>query len=222
MWNIWINLISETLQKQGWTQSASDPSLFTKGKTVVALYVDDILASGPDDELKQLWAQLSESFQCDNLGAHADAFIGIQIIRPDKNTIILDMTDYADLIIKTYVELWGEQPIKTYLPFDFDLRKDETPTKPTEKTLLKKIQKTTPFLRFFSISYLICKEILLVFFKEYFFSPNPFSITFRRSRIFMSFTNIKKIEFHFILFFVVTSLAKRFSKCVFVKKKVEK
>ena len=82
-------------------------ALMTKGNLLVAIYVDDIKASGPDQELEALFSILNGRYPFKDGITDCDTFLGTTIVR-DKFSYAYDMADYCHEIAKVYRSLYGE------------------------------------------------------------------------------------------------------------------
>lgn len=88
-WNVEL---CHQLFAQGFTQSSSDHCLFTRGSSstfiCVLVYVDDILITGPSQELiDELKDFLHSTFTIKDMGP-AKFFLGIEIARNNEGTIL--------------------------------------------------------------------------------------------------------------------------------------
>ena len=75
------------------------------------IYVDDMLAAGRPEALKQFWAQLAKHIE---IGAPSDVdrFLGRYHRLVDSTTVFLHMGDYARQAIDLYTSLPGSKPLK--------------------------------------------------------------------------------------------------------------
>ena len=117
---MWIEMMRAWLMSdaQGFVEVEGAPSLFKRGETLICVYVDDVAAAGPKDEVRGLWADmklqwaLRESETCTE-------FLGIQVSRQPAEDpshgfeVHLSMSDYVSGIIKTLKE---EFPDVTLIP----------------------------------------------------------------------------------------------------------
>ena len=100
---IWYNTLATFLGDLGFKALDADNGIFSKGRTFVAVYVDDLLIVGPHipaiDALKQ---KLSERFQMSDLGA-CSYYLGMEVIRDRPNRILrLGQTAYVQRIVKDF------------------------------------------------------------------------------------------------------------------------
>ena len=95
-------------------------ALLAKKQTLVSAYVDDLKASGPDDQLAELWDALGRRYPLKD-GVHiCNEFLGVEILR-SSTKIIYKMENYAKEILKTYQEFYGT-PRASRIPIDNNLR----------------------------------------------------------------------------------------------------
>ena len=52
-----------------------------KGRTLIAIYVDDVKASGPPEELAQLWKTIDQRYSLKTGDLECTEFLGISIRR---------------------------------------------------------------------------------------------------------------------------------------------
>ena len=79
----WFERFASVIQAAGFTPSDHDPALFIhlspRGRTLLLLYVDDMLITGDDVEhISVLKKQLGEQFQISDLGP-LSYFLGIEV-----------------------------------------------------------------------------------------------------------------------------------------------
>merc|ERR1712196_571272 len=72
----WIDKFITTLTAQGWVQSAADRAVLRKNNTILCVYVDDVAAAGPEDELQALWDTIG-CFEYGEISTSRD-FLGIR------------------------------------------------------------------------------------------------------------------------------------------------
>ena len=134
--HIWINTLVEFLRSKGWKSLPDDPALLQRGNTWLCIYVDDIAASGPTDELKALWDELGKRFE---IGAHERLtdFLGMRVIFEDKSTFRkckIDMSDYVKMVIEEYKKLWPDKTIyNRSTPIADELRHETEASVPTPR-----------------------------------------------------------------------------------------
>jgi hypothetical protein len=85
---IWYKTLAQFLQDNGFSFLDSDHSVFVKGSTYIAVYVDDLLIIGPDKtELQYIKNRLSTQFRMTDLGPIA-FYLGMIVTRDRKNRIL--------------------------------------------------------------------------------------------------------------------------------------
>jgi hypothetical protein len=101
----WFKRFHDFIHRQGFHQSEVDPCLYTKhtskGITLVAIYVDDLLiASNSSYDSIELQAALSAEFQMKHLGSPT-RFLGIQLQRTSSGFLI-HQADLIDRILQRF------------------------------------------------------------------------------------------------------------------------
>ncbi len=105
--SVWNLTIDKDLRLKGFTPTASDPCVYTKGSghsyVMLTLFVDDILLTGPSSKvLQEVRHDLQRSFAMTDLG-QATQILGIDIKQDlDKGTISLSQEKYALSILKRF------------------------------------------------------------------------------------------------------------------------
>ena len=105
--SVWNATIDKDLRAKGFTPTASDPCVYTKGSgssyCMLTLFVDDILLTGPSlDVLQQARDDLQQSFAIADLG-DATQILGIEIDQDLSNgTITPSQEKYTRSILKRY------------------------------------------------------------------------------------------------------------------------
>lgn len=94
----WYGCLSSSLISKGFSQSTSDPSLFTKHSntsfTAILVYVDDLILTGNNlDEITAIKSFLNTTFKIKDLG-YLKFFLGLEIAR-SKTGIHLRQRKYA-------------------------------------------------------------------------------------------------------------------------------
>lgn len=78
---IWYNTLTKFLKGLGFEPLSADWSVFVRRHMIVAIYVDDILISGPDmEEIQELKNSLGQRFQMTDLGA-CKYYLGMTVRR---------------------------------------------------------------------------------------------------------------------------------------------
>ena len=121
--HVWIETCLKHLRSRGWKEMPGNRALLRRGKCLIAIYVDDMCASGPKDELEYFWQELispkSEEprpgsfgpFLCGKVGPCTE-FLGTQVRRAESGDFrytYMDMTEYSAMIVKTWRELYAEK-----------------------------------------------------------------------------------------------------------------
>ena len=104
----WIMLFTSVLEKQGWKPAEGEPALYTKGSTMILVYVDDVVASGTMQDLARLWRELRTVFKFDP-AEKATRFLGMTFSTVTLNQCkgySISMEEYAGLVVVTYVKLY--------------------------------------------------------------------------------------------------------------------
>ena len=106
--NVWNNTMDNDLRKMGFTPTVSDPCVYTKGQdasyTMLTLFVDDLLITGPSDETVNNKAKymFMSTFAMSDLGK-VTQILGIEINRNRKaGTIELTQTKYTISMLKHF------------------------------------------------------------------------------------------------------------------------
>jgi hypothetical protein len=91
------------MHKMGFVPSPADPCLFTMNAVTIAIWIDDILACGPDEkDLDWVYEILSKQFKTKDLEAPA-YFLGIEITRDlERNEITLSQHTYLAKVIERF------------------------------------------------------------------------------------------------------------------------
>ena len=101
----WNKEISKFLISIGLKQNNTDKCIFTKYKNnklllILSLYVDDILLTGTDEEIKYVSNKLHNKYQISKY-TNANKIIGINILKTDQGYKI-NQIDYIEKLIKKY------------------------------------------------------------------------------------------------------------------------
>ena len=96
----WYAKLSSALRDKGYQHSKNDYSLFYKtmgnSVTYVAIYVDDIMVTGnQEEEISQLKSFLDSKFKIKELGL-LNFFLGIEVLYP----LLLSMQEFGQLLHK--------------------------------------------------------------------------------------------------------------------------
>ena len=151
----WINHFMSSLREWGYSPSHFDKALWHKktksGEVWVAVYVDDMLATGPKDDLARFWREVQSRYIIKE-GSHGkvEKFIGVNFIHKSKNgktKISLDMSEYAKRIVEGYEKQWDIKLIPKCTPCTVNLyeeagiiRSKEAEFKKLSPKQIKKLQ----------------------------------------------------------------------------------
>jgi hypothetical protein len=99
IWNQYLtNKLIGTL---GFTQSKTDECVFYRGKTMYALYMDDLILAGPDkQEIAQIITDLKKAKLNITEEGDLEDFIGVQIDRKKDGSVHLTQPALIDQILK--------------------------------------------------------------------------------------------------------------------------
>jgi Reverse transcriptase (RNA-dependent DNA polymerase)/GAG-pre-integrase domain len=97
VWNIFL---SKGLEKLGFQQSKNDPCIFWRGKSMIIIYTDDTIVTGPDPiELDKVVKDIASAFEITSQPA-VDDFLGVHVARDhDSGTITLTQPHLIKSII---------------------------------------------------------------------------------------------------------------------------
>ncbi|KAM4060935.1 reverse transcriptase (RNA-dependent DNA polymerase) [Hirsutella rhossiliensis] len=100
---IWFHTITKFLETLGYRPIAADVSVFVRGKSIIAIYVDDLLLTGAcPREVQRIKDALSKRFQMTDLGPCSHC-LGIKVTRDRaRRRIELSQRAYIEKILRTY------------------------------------------------------------------------------------------------------------------------
>ncbi|XP_044721122.1 reverse transcriptase (RNA-dependent DNA polymerase) domain-containing protein [Hirsutella rhossiliensis] len=100
---IWFHTITKFLETLGYRPIAADVSVFVRGKSIIAIYVDDLLLTGAcPREVQRIKDALSKRFQMTDLGP-CSHYLGIKVTRDRaRRRIELSQRAYIEKILRTY------------------------------------------------------------------------------------------------------------------------
>ena len=131
---LFVQKLVETLEKQGWL-STDEAAVFRRGECSIAVYVDDILAAGPEEELAELWKELQQEFKMDP-PEEASRFLGMEFVHFTETLngkrmrcTGISMAEYIQQIGEVCREVLGE-PMPADTPISKDPREDEVSAEP--------------------------------------------------------------------------------------------
>ncbi|KAM0048148.1 putative RNA-directed DNA polymerase [Helianthus debilis subsp. tardiflorus] len=123
----WYGKLSSALKSKGFIRSQNDHSLFSKSMSssvvYVAVYVDDILVTGNNqEEITNLKDFLHSSFKIKDLG-HLNYFLGMEVLHTSKGVIMCQRKFAKDLLSEFEV---SDLPINSSpLPHHLQLKANE-------------------------------------------------------------------------------------------------
>lgn len=139
-----VDALIGLLVSNGFERSDADPALLKRGRTLVACYVDDCVASGPEFELVCLWALIRERFTIGTSGP-AERFLGMDI---DMDIVVdhirktfIHMTDYIKNACTEVSELLDEKMHRVDTPAVHDVKREDKETAVLSKSVIRKVQK---------------------------------------------------------------------------------
>jgi hypothetical protein len=101
----WYDTIKTFLKTQGYQECTADNSIFVNKthKIIVAIYVDDILITGPDkNRIEKLKSALKEEYQMKDM-ENVSRYLGLDVVQSkDKETIRVNQKTYIRSILKTF------------------------------------------------------------------------------------------------------------------------
>jgi hypothetical protein len=100
---IWWETLSSKLVDMGFRQLAADPCVYTDGKVIIDVHVDDLLLlSATDSKIDQVVLMLSKSFKVKDLGG-ASRFLGIEIeYNQEEKRLTLRQTQYIEDVLRRF------------------------------------------------------------------------------------------------------------------------
>ena len=110
---VWSELLREFLKQHGFLFLNADQSVFCNGKTIIAIYVDDLLITGPDKKANMdIKAALNKRFQMTDLGPMAH-YLGMRLERDRPQRVLwLSQQAYLEKILKDHGFL-DSKPVAT-------------------------------------------------------------------------------------------------------------
>lgn len=110
---VWYNTLSEYLKGLQFEPLNSDLSVFIKGRTIIAIYVDDLLFIGPDiSEIREYKNKLQTKFCMTDLGP-LGFYLGMAITRDRPNRILrISQKSYFEALLKS-LDLWDIKTVDT-------------------------------------------------------------------------------------------------------------
>lgn len=122
---VWYQTLATFLTSLGYTPLDSDFNVFTKNGTLLAIYVDDLIITGPSStHIATLKHALSDHFHMANLGP-CIYYLGMVISRDRPHRkLTLSQTAYIEKVLKDH-SMFDCKPMDTPMATDSSLRKAE-------------------------------------------------------------------------------------------------
>ena len=100
---LWYETLATYLKSLGFTPLSADMSVFVRGQTYIAVYVDDLLIIGPStEEIRKVKGLLSDRFQMTDLGP-CHYYLGMTVTRDrSKRQVRLSQRAYIERILKDF------------------------------------------------------------------------------------------------------------------------
>lgn len=112
---VWFSLLTGYLEVIGFHAVEGDESVFTNGKVIIGIYVDDLIILGADlESIKEVKRLLKERFEMKDEG-EARVVLSIRIQRSSDGKLAIDQSRYAAGIVQTYLE---EDDPPTLIPME--------------------------------------------------------------------------------------------------------
>ena len=110
---VWYNTLASFLKEHGFVPLDADLSVFSNGKLIIAIYVDDILLTGPNSaHIAAAKRALNERFKMTDLGS-LRFYLGMGIERDRSNRILfLSQKAYLEKVLKDH-GMWECKPVAT-------------------------------------------------------------------------------------------------------------
>lgn len=108
--HIFIMKLKQWLVDHGFKKVEGSSALFTRGSIMLAVYVDDLLASGSDSDLDSFWKDLGAAFTFKAEPREVDEFLGMDFSRNDSDTHYerrIGMSAYILDTLREFEKLWG-------------------------------------------------------------------------------------------------------------------
>ena len=110
---VWYDTLSKFLKSLDFAPLISDYSVFTNGRIIIGVYVDDILLAGPSkSEIQEVKNHLNQTFQMTDLGP-VSYYLGMKVTRDRPNRVIrLSQAGYVEQVLKDH-GMWDVKPVST-------------------------------------------------------------------------------------------------------------
>ena len=131
---LWYNCLYQCVIELGFKSVAGHPCLFIRvtvvaGKTIIimmGIFVDDLLVTGNSiEEIAAVKEKMKEKFAMVDQG-QLQYYLGVEISRPDENTLFLHQTAYAKRVLENF-NMSDCKPIKTPLASNLNLSLMDSP-----------------------------------------------------------------------------------------------
>eukprot|EP01068_Selenidium_serpulae_P020980 Selendium_serpulae@DN9475_c0_g1_i1.p1 len=77
----------------------AEPCIFKKGSCIIVTYVDDILGTGPWEELQEAWREIQRAFEIEGM-EEIKVFLGIRVTRREDGGYEMDQTELVEKIVQ--------------------------------------------------------------------------------------------------------------------------
>ena len=149
---LWHDMLHNWMTKYGFVRSVHDPCVYTLGKVVILVYVDDLSALFPTSEqhaFDKFLADLAKKFKYTG-GGPIDHFLGYGITRDRKaRTLKIDQYAFIDTMLKEHAthDAGSDADVDVHIPHKPDVRLgiQLCPGDDAEGLKEKAIMKTKPF-----------------------------------------------------------------------------
>ena len=123
---IWFNILATYLNEQSFLALNADQSVFSNGKVIIAIYVDDLLIASSNSKLIQKAKKaLHRRFQMINLGPLA-YYLSIDVQRDrQQRAFYLNQKVYLKKVIRDH-GMWECNPMAIFMKFNIKLTVVET------------------------------------------------------------------------------------------------
>lgn len=136
---VWYNTFADFMKEQGFTPIDADYSVFTDPQTgtIIALYVDDVLVTGPNRaDIQRIKDALNAKFHMTDLGPCA-YYLGMTVTRDRINrTIRLGQAGYVERVLRDN-GMWDAKPVATPMETTIKLEPAEDGYEATPKDKLR-------------------------------------------------------------------------------------
>ena len=132
--HLWIEVLLSYLLEMGWEVfgSAGSRALLRRESTLVGVYVDDVKATGPPDQLSRLWEDIRKRFMMKSEPATCREFLGLHykmILEGIMRMLHVTQQEYAVATVLEFEKIFHEVAPPSRLPQVENIRPDELPEK---------------------------------------------------------------------------------------------